>query len=214
MPGLSPTLRNALRRIADGSQRAMDVMTSWRRPLAGVRMTSAPPPPHVEARLEQVFDALADLPLQSSIGAAFELAGEALASELPTATMAVGLHDIDEDQMRFVVAQGAGEERIRGVAMPVAACFPGPTAYEIVLTHGGADGARWIASEDDRAPVLLCPIVHEQTLLGLVALAEPMCAADFGKHDIALVRYVSDQLGSFIHDFRLRPPSTTLDQDA
>ena len=207
MAGAQRTFRATLKRIADRSLRAVEVVKSLRPPLTALRLSSAPPPPpYVQSRLEEVFDALADLSLQPSIVTALELASDALASELPTAAIAAALHDIDNDEMRFVVARGVGHELLKGTAMPLAECLVGHAAYDVVLTDGGPDGARWIAPEGKESPVLLCPIIHDRTLLGLLALAEPICAAEFGNHDVELVRYVSDQLGSVIHDLRHRPP--------
>ncbi len=213
MSGFGHTFRQALQRVANHSQRAVAVVKSLRRPLAVPRLTSAPPPPpYIQSRLEDVFDALADLSLQPNIATALELASEALAGELPTAAMAAALHDIDRDEMRFVVARGVGHELLKGTAMPVARCLVGHAAYDVVLTDGGPDGAAWIAPEGKDSPVLLCPILHDRTLLGLLALAEPICAAEFGDHDVELVRYVSGQLGSVIHELRLRPPQVELAQ--
>jgi GAF domain-containing protein len=207
MSGIPPSIRTALKRIADSPQR---VVASLRGSLAPAisRLSVAPPAPaHVENRLEDVFDALADLSLQPNIATALELASDVLESELPTATLAAALHDIDTDEMRFVVARGSGHETLKGTAMPLADCLVGPSAYELVLTDGGPQGAAWIAPEGAQSPVLLCPILHDRHLLGLLALADPICSAQFGDHDVELVRYVSGQLGSVIHELRQRPPA-------
>jgi len=199
------TLWTELKRLAQRSQRAIDRVASGRLP-RNLRVSTVrpPPPPHVESRLEEVFDALAELPQQPNVGAALELASDALESELPTAAMAIALHDIDKDEMCFVVARGVAHE-LKGTTLPVAKCLIGHAAFDVMQTHGSCDEAEWIAPEAE-SPVLLCPIRHDRILLGLLAMAEPICSAEFADHDIELLRYVCDQLAGVIHGLRSRPP--------
>lgn len=181
-------------------------MSSVARPQLPLASERPPAPAHVQSRLETVFDELADLALAPNVASALELASDVLEAELPSAALVAGLHDIDNDEMRFVVARGIGHELVRGTALPVAECLVSRAAFDAVITDGGADGAEWIAPDGEESRVLLCPILHDRTLLGMVALADPVCAADFVDHDKDLVRYVCSQLASFIHLQRHRPP--------
>ena len=206
MTWLSHIIRNTVTRLADGPQRTLSKVSA--------RFSAVPsepallpsiPPPHVVSRLEEVFDALSDLPLQPSVGAALELACDVLQAELPTESVAAGLHDIDADEIRFVVARGLGHERLRGTALPRARCMVDYAAEQAIVVRGGAGGVEWIGGNGVESAILLCPIVHDATLSGLLVLADPVCTAEFGRYDLEVVRYVADQLAGFIHTQRLHP---------
>lgn len=164
-----------------------------------------PTPDYITSRLETVFDALSELPLQNGVAAALELACESLSSELPTAALAAGLYDINCDEVRIVAARGPERDLLRGTVLSRESCLLGYAAEEAVIVRGDARGADWLGSGDADSTVLLCPIVHDGHLLGVIALAEPLCAAVFSHHDRELVSYVARQLAAFIQTERLRP---------
>jgi GAF domain-containing protein len=200
MTYISAFFRNAVLRLVDVPQ-----WTRSKRQASGTmaKVVSLPPPEHV-TRLESMFEALSELPAQPHVSAAVELASEALQAELPVEALAAGLYDIDVDEIRFVAANGARCDSLRGTAMPRARCLVGFSAEEAIITSGGPSGAAWIGSGEDGSTVLLCPVLHDGNLLGLLALADPLCAASFSRHDIELVRYVAEQLAAFVHAQRQR----------
>jgi GAF domain len=201
---LSARLRNAVLRLADAPQRTLSNLASRVGPSSGVRPPVSVPPPEHLTRLESVFEALSELPEQPHVAAAFELACDTLQAELPTQAVAAGLYDIDADQIRFVAARGAKRDALCGSAMPRARCLSGYAADEAIITGGGPDEADWIGSGEEGSTVLLCPILYDANLLGVLALADPSCTAHFSKHDMDLVRYVAEQLAGFIHAHRQR----------
>ena len=193
---LTDIFRNAITRLAEAPQRITP------RPFPAVR--SAPPPAYVTARLENVFEELSELALQPHVAAAFELACDVLQAELPVEVMAAGLHDIDADEMRFLLARGADGDLLRGTALPRSRCLTGLAAEHATIVRGDAEGAGWIGSGKE-STILLCPIIKDATLLGVLALADPLCTASFSEHDLELVGYVSEQLAGFIHTHRHQP---------
>jgi hypothetical protein len=204
MTYLSSKFRNAVLRLSDAPQRALSRVSGRLRPRIESGTISSPPPAHVTVRLETVFEALSELAFQPHVAAALELACDALEAELPTESLAAGLYDIDADEIRFVAARGLGADLLRGTALQRSRCVGGFVGSSGIITSG-ADGAAWIGSGDRESTVLLCPIHHDAALLGLIALADPLCAAEFNRHDLDLVRYVSAQLADFIHMHRLIP---------
>lgn len=188
----SHTFLNVLTRLGGGTRRDRN---------------SSPPPDHVVLRLESVFEALSELPSQPHVAAAFELACETLEAELPSAGVAAGRYDIDADEIRILAARGVQHETLRGMAMPRARCLAGCPGEKAVITSGAAGAADWLGSGDADATAILCPIVHDGHLLGVIALAEPLCAAQFGQHDLDLVSYVAEQLANVIQAHRHRPPN-------
>jgi hypothetical protein len=163
------------------------------------------PPDHVVTRLERVFEALTDLSAQPSTASALDLACDALQAELPTGVIAAGLYDIDCDEIRIVAARGSEHERLHGSVMPRGRCLVGYASEGAVIANGGSYGADWLGSSGGDATVLLCPVHHDTTLLGLLALADPVGSANFDHYDVELVGYVAEQLGTFIHAHRHRP---------
>ncbi|HMI91163.1 MAG TPA: GAF domain-containing protein [Polyangiales bacterium] len=198
---LSHTLRNAMLRMLDASPFGMG-----RRGAA----SSRPAPDNVVRRLENVFEALSELSLQPHVAAAFDLACDTLQAELPTEAVAAGLYDIDSDEIRIVAARGAEQSALRGSAFPRASCLVGYASMEPTITSGNAHGAHWLGSGGQDSTVLLCPILHDAHLLGVLALAEPLRVERFEDHDRGLVSYVADQLASFIQTHRHRPPTCAL----
>jgi len=197
MTHLSHTLLNAVLRLTGTPQ---DTRTAPR-PVP----PSIPPPDHVVRRLEDVFEALAELSHQPHVAAAFELACDTLQAELPTETVVAGLYDIDADELRFLAARGVEHDLVRGTSMPRALCLVGGAAEHGIITHGGADGADWLGAGGEDSTILLCPILHDGHLLGVIALADPLCTAQFSRHDLELVAYVAGQLAGFIQAQRHRP---------
>lgn len=189
MAYLSSILRNAVSRL----------VTS--RSGEPVKPPSIPPPEHL-SRLETMFESLSELSSQPHVAAALELACDALQSELPTAAIAAGLYDIDADEVRFVVARGAGSEQLSGAAVPRARCLTGYAAEGPIIARGGRDAVDWIGDGEEGSTALLCPILRDGNLLGIIALADPLCAAQFESHDTDLVRYVAEQLAELIHAHR------------
>ncbi len=206
MTHLSSILRAAVSRLTD--------VPHWTRSRAGGPARRAPiakphsiPPPEHETRLETMFEALSDLSFQPHVAAALELACDALQGELPTEAVAAGLYDIDADEIRFVVARGERRASLGGAAMPRARCLTGYATEGPIIIRGGRDAVDWIGSGEDGSTVLLCPILHDGNLLGVIALADPLCSATFARHDTDLVRYVAEQLASFIHAQRQKTRS-------
>jgi len=196
-------LLSAVERLADAPQRTLSLVTAQ----LGVQLPvtrSAPPPPHVTSRLEAAFDALSDLPLAQNVVAALDLACEVVQTELPSESVAAGLYDIDADEILFVSARGVGDDLLRGMAMPRARVLSDRAAEFAIITTGASGAADWIAGTPD-STVLLCPIQDDTTLLGVLALADPLCAADYTPHDMDLVRYVAGQLADYIRAHRRRP---------
>ena len=204
MTYLSYILRNAVTRLTDAPQRTLSRVTARFAPRVGApaKANSHPPPDHVTTRLEGVFEALSELSFQPHVAAALELACDALQAELPTEAVAAGLHDIDANEIRFVTARGVGEASLRGTAMPRARCLVGYAAEQAIIIPGATEGIDWIGGNGPESTVLLCPILHDTHLLGLLALADPLCSAGFGPYDLEVVRYVADQLAGFIHEHR------------
>ena len=194
-----------LERVAESSQRALSRLS--RKPPSGVRAIatgSIRPTAPADPRLEEVFTAMSELPFQPHIAAALGLGLAALEAELPCTACAAGLHDIDSDEIRIVAAQGEGHELLRGSALPLRECVTDRAMHAPDVVDGTGVGSL-LANEGVASNVLLCPILHQEHLLGVLTLADPLCAARFEERDIELVRYVADQLASFIHEHRQRP---------
>jgi GAF domain-containing protein len=165
------------------------------------------PDPHPStscAGSKTVSEALSELSFQPHVAAAFDLACDTLQAELPTEAVAAGLYDIDSDEIRIVAARGPEHDALRGSAFPRASCLVGYASMEPTITSGTAHGAQWLGSGGEDSTVLLCPILHDAHLLGVLALAEPLTVARFEDHDRGLVSYVADQLASFIQTHRHR----------
>ena len=144
-------------------------------------------------------------PFQPDIAAALELACDVMQAELPAQAIAAGLYDINVDQIRVVTARGMEQDLLRGTVMSRACCFGGVGADGPFIASGSAGGADWLGSGEQGAEVLLCPIAIDTHLLGVLAIAEPLCAATFDEHDIELATYVAGQLAGFIQTQRQRP---------
>lgn len=198
------TLLNAILRLADAPERTLSKVTAR---LSGVPAEPAESstPDHIVRRLENVFESLSDLAFQSNVSGALDLACDTLQAELPTAAVAAGLYDINADQIRIVSARGLEQELVRGTVLSRARCMSGYAAEEAIVVSGETGGADWLGTADQGSTVLLCPILHDANLLGVLALAEPLCADNFDSHDLELVAYVAGQLGDFIQSRRLIP---------
>jgi len=165
---------------------------------------SSPPPDAVMMRLESVFEAMSELPSQPHIAAGLDLACDTLQAELPTQAVAAGLYDIDCDQVHIVAARGVEQDLLRGAVMPRARCLVGGAAEQAIIASGDANGADWLGEGGEGSTVLLCPILYEANLLGVLALADPLCTAQFNQHDLDLTSYVAGQLAAFIQSHRHR----------
>jgi hypothetical protein len=201
---ISYTVLKAVRLIADAPQQTLSKVAARLGGSLPPRPSSIPPPAHVTLRLETVFEELSELALQPHIAAALDLACDTLQAELPTEAIAAGLYDIDNDEIRIVAARGLGHELSHGFAMPRARCFAGQAAERAIITTGNPDGVDWLGRGGEGSTVLLCPILHDAHLLGMIALADPLCSAEFNHHDIELVAYVAGQLAEFVQAFRQR----------
>lgn len=200
---LSHTFLNAVLRLADAPQQTLSKVAA-RFSTGFEPEPTSPTPDHIVMRLETVFEALSELSAQPDIAAALDLACDTLQAELPTEAVAAGLYDIDADEVRIVVARGLAHDRVRGTVMARVRCFAGHAAQQVVVTSGGPDGADWLGAGEEGSSVLLCPLVHDAHLLGVIALADPVCAAHFSQDDLELVSYVAEQLSAFIQSHRQR----------
>lgn len=202
---LSHTLLNAVQRLVDAPEQTLSKISAGFSTVPKAPPSAAPPPASVMLQLESAFEALSELPFQPSVAAALELACETLQSELPSEAIAAGVYDINADEMRIVAARGLERDLLRGTTMARGRCFAGRASQAAFVISGGVNGIDWLGSGEEGAEALLCPIVVDAHLLGVLAVADPLCAQRFTIHDIELVSYVAGQLGSFIHSFRQRP---------
>jgi GAF domain-containing protein len=202
---LSQTVLRVVQRLADAPENTLSVMAARFGTELDLAPSGEPAPEHVLVRLESAFEALSELPFQQDVGAAFDLACDVLQSELPSEAIAGGLYNINADEIRIVAARGMEQDLLRGSILPRERCFAGREADGPFVIHGGADEGDWVCFGGDEAEVLLCPIVHEAHLLGVLAVAEPLCASGFEEHDRELVSYVASQLAAFIQARRQLP---------
>jgi GAF domain-containing protein len=201
---LSHTLANVVQRLSDAPEQTLSLVAArFSTELPAVN--EGEPPDHVVQRLESVFEALSELQLQPSVSAALDFACNVLQAELPSEAVAAGLYDINADEVRIVAARGMEDDLLRGTFMSRERCFVARPPEEAFVISGGPGAADWLGSGEEGAEVLLCPIVCDANLLGVLAVADPLCAARFIDHDVALVRYVADQLSAFIQAERHRP---------
>jgi GAF domain-containing protein len=203
---ISENLRSAVERLAEAPQRTFSMVTGQ---LGGANLPvnrSSPPPPHVTSRLESAFEALSELSFRPHVGSALELALDVLQAELPSEAMAAGLYDINADEILFVTARGEGHDMLRGTTMPRVRCLCGRAAEHAIITDAAPGAADWIGARQESS-VLLCPILDDTTLLGVLALSDPTCAVEYTQHDAELARYVAGQLAGYIRSKRQRPPA-------
>ncbi|HEX2676469.1 MAG TPA: GAF domain-containing protein [Polyangiales bacterium] len=198
---LSHTLADAVQRFVEAPEHVLSRVAA---------RFSAPPQPapavpptedHILLRLERVFEALTDLPFRSDVAAAFELACDALQDELPSEALIAGVYDIDADEIRVTSARGAEADLLRGMLLSRERCFLGRTHEEPFVI----EAVDWIGSGEPGGQVLLCPIVHDGNLLGVLAMADPLCVAQLGEHDVELVQYIAERLAVFMQALRERP---------
>lgn len=201
----SHTLISVVQRLVDAPENTLSKVAARFSTGFEAEPLTGPMPDHVTLRLEGVFDALAELPFQPDYTAALDLACDALQGELPTEAVAAGLYDINADEVRIVAARGMEHDLLRGTIMSPKRCFAGHASEAAVITSGGPEGADWLGAGEEGSSVLLCPILHETHLLGVIALADPLCAAEFTSHDVELVTYVAGQLAGFIQTRRQIP---------
>lgn len=202
---LSQTVMRVVQRVADAPETTLSLVAARFGTELRLEPSAEPAPDHVVVRLESAFDALSELPFQQDVGAAFDLACDVLQAELPSEAIAGGLYDINADEIRIVAARGMEQDLLRGSILPRERCFAGREVDEPFVIHGGSDQGDWVCFSGEDAEVLLCPIVHDAHLLGVLAVAEPLCAAGFEEHDRELVSYVASQLAAFIQARRLLP---------
>lgn len=205
MTHIPHSLLDAVLRLADAPQRTLSKVTARLSHDFVGEATSSPTPDHVALRLEGVFELLSDLPSAPNTAAALDMACDALHAELPTEAVAAGLYDIDADEIRIVSALGLEQDLLRGTIMPRERCVPRHVALDAAVVDGSTCGADWIGDGSEGSIVLLSPILYDANLLGLIALANPLCAAQFDDHDLELVGYVADRLAGFIQAHRCLP---------
>jgi GAF domain-containing protein len=204
-PQLSQTFRSAVRLLADAPQETLSRAAARFAGRSRGRRATTPAPEHIVLRLENVFEALSELPFQPHIAAALELACDALQAELPTEAAVAGLYDIDSDELQIFVVRGAIGDLARGTRLPRARGLLGAGAFEAIIARGDAPHASWLAASEG-STALLCPILHDANLLGVLALANPRCTAEFDRDDLELVDYVAQQLSAAIQAHRHRTP--------
>ena len=201
---ISHTILRAVQRLADAPEHTLSLVAA-RFSTELPQLNASPAPDHVMHRLESVFEALSELSFQPDVGAALELACDTMQAELPSQAIAAGVYDINADEIRIVSARGMEHDLLRGIVMRRSQCFGGRVATEPFVMSGGPGGADWLGSGDEHAEVLLCPIAVDGNLLGVLAIAEPLCAATFDDHDLELASYVAGQLATFIQALRQCP---------
>jgi GAF domain-containing protein len=199
---LSHRLLDVVQRLANAPQQTLSKVSAR----FGAQLPEDPAlnaaPDHVVRRLESVFEALSDLSFQPDIAAALDLVCDTLQAELPTAAVAAGVYDINSDEIRIVAARGLEYDLLHGTVMPRERCFASAAEHAIIIRGDAAD---WLGTGEQDSTVLLCPVLHDGHLLGVLALAEPLCTAEFDHHDLELLGYVAEQTAGFIKDHRLRP---------
>jgi GAF domain-containing protein len=201
----SQTVLRVVQRLADAPEQTLSLVASRFSTELQPEPSTTPAPDHVMLRLESVFEALSELPFQPDVTAALDLACETLEAELPSETVAAGLYNINADEVRIVTARGMERELLCGATMTRGCCFGGRAAAEPFVISGGPGGADWLGSGEEGSEVLLCPIICDDYLLGVLAVANPLCTGSFAEHDLELVSYMAGQLASFIQDLRRRP---------
>lgn len=202
---LSQTVMRVVQRLADAPEHTLSAVAARFGTEQDLEPNAEPPPEHVLVRLESAFEALSELPFQQDVGAAFDLACDVLQTELPSEAIAGGVYNINADEIRIVAARGMEQDLLRGSILPRTQCFAGREVDEPFVIGGGSDQGDWVCFSGEQATVLLCPIMHDTHLLGVLAIAEPLCSAGFEEHDLELVSYVASQLAGFIHAQRQLP---------
>lgn len=202
---LSHTILRIVQRLADTPEHTLSRVAARFSTELYPEANASPAPEYIVQRLESTFEALSELPFQRDIGAALELACDVLDAELPAQAIAAGLYNINADEIRIVAARGMEQDLLRGMVLSRASCFAGRASEGPFIASGSAGGAAWLGSGEEGAQVLLCPIVLDAHLLGVLAIAEPLCAATFDDHDVELASYVGGQLAAFIQSLRNRP---------
>lgn len=202
---LSQTVLRVVRRLAEAPEDALSSVTTRFGTELQLESSASETPDDVMVRLESAFDAMSELPFQPDVTSALDLACDTLRSELPSGAVAAGLYNINADEIRIVSARGMEQDLLRGAIMTRAECFAGRTADAPFVISGGRGGADWLGCGDDEAQVLVCPIACDGHLLGVLAVADPICVDRFADHDLELVSYVANQLAGFIQTLRQRP---------
>lgn len=202
---LSQTVLRAVQRLVDAPEQTLSLVAARFGTELELDESPSPAPDHLMVQLESVFEALSELPFQPDINAALNLACDALQAELPSGAIAAGLYDINADEVRIVTARGMEQDLLRGMIMTRGRCFAGRVTDAPFVISGGADGADWLGSGDEGSQILLCPIASDGHLLGVLAVADPVCIDRFADHDLELLSYMADQLAAFIQAVRRRP---------
>ena len=202
---LSCSVQETLLRLSEAPRRAIAKVTGrshldLRRP-TGVTL---PPPAAVTNRLEAMFEALSELGSQPHVAAAFALACDALLSQLPCCAVGAGLYHIDSDELQFVTTRGPSRELLPDAPVPRRDFLPDGACEQAVIVRGAASRRSWIGGTCDHATALVCPIIHDGQLLGLLVLTDRNGTTALSPHDVELVRYVASQLAGFIHEQRHR----------
>ncbi|HEX5658714.1 MAG TPA: GAF domain-containing protein [Polyangiales bacterium] len=160
----------------------------------------------VDGRLAQAFEALPDLYFLPTPVAGLEFATQLLSRLVPCEAMSVCLYDINTDEFRFVAVGGPGANERRASAVPSQAGLFGAAKWSVedaLLINDVASDARYQPAIDGRSELEILnlayvPLRHGSQLLGMMQLINRGGDRGFTKSDVAVLHYVSNQLGEFL----------------
>lgn len=170
-------------------------------------LSVAPAPAMDQAeRLTAAFEACQDLFFLERPIDALEFAVRLLAELLPTDVTIASIYDIDTNQLRAASVLGA--EGIAGRGVSADTGLLGAAAHEAVAlrVHDLSAEARFVPAAEGvpgmrGGSALYMAIGHHGRLFGMLQLfrrAQPR----FSRHDAELVRYVAEQVGEFMGQFK------------
>ncbi|MCG8557892.1 MAG: GAF domain-containing protein [Proteobacteria bacterium] len=168
--------------------------------------------PGQDERLAEAFEALQELAFIATPRDALQFVVKMLRKTIPAIATTASLYDINTDELRVVVAEGPEAEQLQGRTIPLGAGIAGASARvggkpSTVLSP--AEDSRYREELDGRPglevrSMLLCPVVHEGHLLGMLQLLNRLDAERFSKDDLHLINYVASRLAEFLHHARIR----------
>ncbi|MCB9619335.1 MAG: GAF domain-containing protein [Sandaracinus sp.] len=166
-----------------------------------------------DQRLADAFEACQDLFFLGSPVEGLEFAVELLGQLVPHEAASACLYDIDEDVLRFVVANGPGADEKRSDAVPASVGLFGIAVRMVGSAlrvdplgtdpryDPGVDGRFGLEPEN----ALYLPVVGQGRILGVLQLINREIDVTFSQGDADLGLYVAEQLGKFLQQVRLRP---------
>ncbi|MEZ4327102.1 MAG: GAF domain-containing protein [Polyangiales bacterium] len=172
------------------------------------RPLSVAPAPAMDQgeRLSAAFEACQDLFFLEKPIDALDFSVRLLAELLPTDATIASLYDIDTNELRAATVLGVDGVAGRGVSADTG--LLGAAAHEVVAlrVHDLAAEPRFDASVEGipgmkGGAALYMAIGHQGRLYGMLQLfrrSQPR----FSRHDAELVRYVSEQVGEFMGQFK------------